>query len=255
MTSKSGEVHYVHTTKGNIMKTEKESPHEHNLSLIERRYVFHITFVLKRTIGKNDNLKIWNKEALKHCFQVCSNAIHSDHKILAKDWIGISSCESQKQTGLQHFHIVCGSFWNSDMWWNNSQVKMRCEDDEHFRCRLAHHRLTIAEVLENALKASLFKPKQLPGSFKIQSNGANVQFYQVSSKKGNWLKYMVKEDDTLFWSSKAQSLIKAVNEIESSTELIPHDMLDLKWSKSKTDSDFEIKLKNLLDKKGGDQNE
>lgn len=237
-------------------RENKWNPHEYNLKLIgENNWKWNVTIVLRVKFSEHYDLKRLNKDALKHIHQISSQLYPKEIKGYQKSFLGVCTGEIQESSGLLHHHAILGELWKPNLWFNNSIADLQRSESREFRLKELEHKELLEKRIQQNLESSEFDSSYLGKKLEVAKNPV-VKIYQPEREVGgSWRGYIVKEDQNAYWSPYYHELVRKINQINQENGVIPDDMLHLKcWSKTRKDADFTTRLKNLVEKGGGDTN-
>jgi len=232
-------------------KEKRWNPHEYNLKLVESEWKWKVTIVLRTPFSVNHNAKLLNKDALMFVYRVCSE-LFPNESLDCNSFLGVCTSEKQEASGLLHHHLIFGDFWKPVLWFNDSASKIK-RNDREFRLKLVDFFDSLSKQMSERLESTPFNSTYLGKTLELDKN-PNVDVYiseKVSGK--DWIGYILKTDESAYWSSAYHKLVKRVNDINSRSGMIPDELRHLPcWSKQRVDLDIQARLRLVVENEGGE---
>ena len=211
---------------------------EYNLRIIdESNWKWAITIVLRLRDSERHNRKILNKEILKFTHKKGCELFPKSKTSYNNSFLGVCTVEAQKQSKLQHHHLIIGNLWREDLWFNNSKSKLLMTQDLEFNLKVDVEQEILRKRFECQIKESKFFSESLNKACEIAS--ADVQIYIPESiANSSWRHYVFKSDNDPYWSPSFQKVVKRINQVNESKGLIPDDLIYSRiWTQDRRDLD------------------
>lgn len=187
------------------------NPYVYNTDLIpEHLWFYTATIVLKRKANVDADRKILNKQTLKWLHATYKSVIGEDLIVPYAKWFATCSSETQKHSGLLHFHLLYGNIYN---------VKATSKKPNIVYGK----RKEIADLTKNLIEITPFL-------------GTTTEYYSIQVKpyilKRNyqgksWIGYKFKKEMNPYWSDYYQRMVALKNQADADDGVIPQILLDL----------------------------